>query len=296
MNIGQVRYFVTVYEEGSFSRAAKKLFVTVQATSKAIADLEREIGGALFERKSRGVEPTPLGAAFYRKAAPVMREFVELETFAQGSGAVPPEGGVLRLALCAPEFNGCKRVLANIAVLLKQRAGVDTSVHLTSRVKGMAELAEGALDALITIGTYESPDTDCIRLLMAPAGVCMLKRHPLADKDPISLADIAPYPVLLVKDAELTEVIYDLHRASGADLATERITTHEQFEDAFVKRDGVMFCVGLPALSDDDIVVHPLARADAAAVPVCLVSMKERKTPALRAAERFLASQAQALL
>ena len=40
MNIGQIRYFVAVYQAGSFSQAAKAQFITVQAVSKSIADLQ----------------------------------------------------------------------------------------------------------------------------------------------------------------------------------------------------------------------------------------------------------------
>lgn len=44
MNINQVKYFVTVYEQGSISTAARGHNVSAQAVSKAISDLEREYG------------------------------------------------------------------------------------------------------------------------------------------------------------------------------------------------------------------------------------------------------------
>ena len=64
LNIKQIRYFAAVVEHGSLSAAAKGQYVTVQAVSKAIADLERELGQSLFVRESRGVHPTPFGKAF----------------------------------------------------------------------------------------------------------------------------------------------------------------------------------------------------------------------------------------
>lgn len=89
MNIGQIRYFVAVYQAGSFSQAAKAQFITVQAVSKSIADLESEIGRELFERRSRGVEPTPFGTAFYQKAVNALVSFDELQAFATGQVEVP---------------------------------------------------------------------------------------------------------------------------------------------------------------------------------------------------------------
>ena len=58
MNIKQVKYFVGAVDKGSLSAAAKDLYVTVQAISKAIANLETELGGDLLERGCRGVKPT----------------------------------------------------------------------------------------------------------------------------------------------------------------------------------------------------------------------------------------------
>ena len=63
MNIKQITYLAAVIEHGSLSAAAKGQYVTVQAVSKAIADLERELGQSLFVRESRGVHPTPFGKA-----------------------------------------------------------------------------------------------------------------------------------------------------------------------------------------------------------------------------------------
>jgi DNA-binding transcriptional LysR family regulator len=65
---GQMLYFVTVVEEGQFTRAAEKLHIAQPALSKSIAQLEHRIGVRLLERHARGVALTPAGEAFYEKA------------------------------------------------------------------------------------------------------------------------------------------------------------------------------------------------------------------------------------
>jgi DNA-binding transcriptional LysR family regulator len=65
---GQLRYFVTVAEEGQMTRAAHKLHIAQPALSQAIAQLETELGLALLERHARGVTLTPAGEAFLPKA------------------------------------------------------------------------------------------------------------------------------------------------------------------------------------------------------------------------------------
>lgn len=68
----QLRYFVTVAEEGQITRAAKKLYIAQPALSQAIAQLEGELGLKLLERHARGVRLTAAGAAFLEKARAVV--------------------------------------------------------------------------------------------------------------------------------------------------------------------------------------------------------------------------------
>ena len=52
---GQLKYFVTVAEEGQITRAAKKLHIAQPALSQAIAQLESQLEVRLLERRARGV-------------------------------------------------------------------------------------------------------------------------------------------------------------------------------------------------------------------------------------------------
>ncbi len=65
---GQLRYFVTVAEEGQITRAARKLHIAQPALSQALAQLESELDIELFVRHPRGVTLTPAGRAFLVKA------------------------------------------------------------------------------------------------------------------------------------------------------------------------------------------------------------------------------------
>ncbi|HEX8363408.1 MAG TPA: LysR family transcriptional regulator [Longimicrobium sp.] len=68
MDFRHLRYFVAVTEEGSFTRAARRLFVAQPALSKQIHDLEGTIGARLLVRSARGVTLTAAGTELLRHA------------------------------------------------------------------------------------------------------------------------------------------------------------------------------------------------------------------------------------
>jgi DNA-binding transcriptional LysR family regulator len=68
VNLQQLRYFVAIADEGSFTRAAERLLVAQPSLSQQIKSLERELGGALLERLPKGVRLTTAGQAFMPEA------------------------------------------------------------------------------------------------------------------------------------------------------------------------------------------------------------------------------------
>lgn len=71
----KARYVYSVYIEGSFTRAAEKLYVSQPCLSKAIKELEEELGTPIFERGSGAVKPTELGLKYIKTA----EKIIELE-------------------------------------------------------------------------------------------------------------------------------------------------------------------------------------------------------------------------
>ncbi|MGI5958171.1 MAG: LysR family transcriptional regulator [Massiliimalia sp.] len=79
MNLMHLRYVVEVERTGSITRAAKNLFMGQPNLSKAVKELENEIGITLFKRTVRGAEPTEKGAEFLNYARAILSQIDELE-------------------------------------------------------------------------------------------------------------------------------------------------------------------------------------------------------------------------
>jgi DNA-binding transcriptional LysR family regulator len=77
MDVRQIQYFIRVFEERSFSRAAEKANVVQPALSMQVRRLEEELAAALFDRSPRGLEPTPAGRRLYELCVPIVRSIAE---------------------------------------------------------------------------------------------------------------------------------------------------------------------------------------------------------------------------
>ncbi|MFL9913189.1 LysR family transcriptional regulator [Paraburkholderia sp. RL17-337-BIB-A] len=74
MDLRQIQYFIALFEDGSVTRAAKRLNIVQPALSMQIAKLEEELHQQLFERGSHGMTPTAAGRLMYRLFLPIMRD------------------------------------------------------------------------------------------------------------------------------------------------------------------------------------------------------------------------------
>ncbi len=93
VSLRQIRSFIAVVEEGSFTEAAKREGATQSGMSQHVRQLEADLGVALFERQGREVTPTAAGKSYYAECVEVLRRLdlatrTIAKTYVQGSGPV----------------------------------------------------------------------------------------------------------------------------------------------------------------------------------------------------------------
>ena len=89
MELRQLRYFVAICEHGTFSKAAEKVFVAQSALSHQLAQLENELGAALFHRSRRGVALTEAGEIFHPHAVSILRQVDDARASVASIGDTP---------------------------------------------------------------------------------------------------------------------------------------------------------------------------------------------------------------
>lgn len=89
MDLRQLRYFVAIAEQGSFSRAAQVLNVAQPALSAHVRNMEADLGMQLLFRSAQGVVPTEAGATLLRNARLVIEQVAAAEAEVRGHAAEP---------------------------------------------------------------------------------------------------------------------------------------------------------------------------------------------------------------
>ena len=79
MRFLHLRYAVAVADTGSFTGAARKMFVSQPTVSAGVAEVERAVEFQIFTRTNTGAVLTPEGASFIKKARPVIAQMDLLE-------------------------------------------------------------------------------------------------------------------------------------------------------------------------------------------------------------------------
>jgi DNA-binding transcriptional LysR family regulator len=191
-SLRQIRYFLTVADLGSFTQAASALFVAQPALSRQIAQLEQDLGFALFEREPRGVRLTAAGTLFRDRVGSVEKL---LASAAEESGRLARgEGGVLRLRHSSSVPIGS--LMPAIERFLKEAPGARIDLDRVSSELQVTEVANDRAD----IGVVRfpvlrrDPAVNFIELPPEPLWVALPETHPLGASKRLALADLAAEP------------------------------------------------------------------------------------------------------
>jgi LysR family hydrogen peroxide-inducible transcriptional activator len=196
MELHQLRYFVSVVEVGSFTRAAKACYIAQPSLSLQIQKLEEELGQKLFERLGRGVRLTSAGKAFYSKAVSIVSAVAEARDSLQDP--IRLEQGQIRIG-----------AIPTIApYLLPRLVRVFTSRYPQAQVTVHEDFTEDLVNACVAgevdLGLLALPIDDervaVERLYSEELLVAMAARHPFVKKRRITLEELTRERFVLLSE------------------------------------------------------------------------------------------------
>ncbi|MCA0920686.1 LysR substrate-binding domain-containing protein [Pseudooceanicola nanhaiensis] len=191
----QIEYFVAVGEEGSIAQAAGKVNVSSPSISAAITQLEAEFGLQLFARKhAHGLALTQAGRQFLVQAKTLLAEADRL------NGLANEIIGRVR----GPLNVGCLLTFAQIVLPHLRRSFITRypDVQFRQFERDQQAIFDGLRNAELDIAlTYDleiPPDLEFVPLFDLPPYVMLPDNHDLANRRSISVAELAPYPMILL--------------------------------------------------------------------------------------------------
>jgi len=185
MDLFQLEVFLTVAREGSFSRAAGKLYRTQPAVSQAIRKLENEVGEPLFDRSSRDGSLTDSGRVLHDYAEKLLNLRVE----ARGALRELREMHKGKLAIAANEFT-CLYLLPVLAEFRRLYPMIKVTVHrsLASRIPDYV-LKHNAEVGVLSF----NPDEPLLRSVVVyrdELALVVHPRHPLASARQVTIKQL----------------------------------------------------------------------------------------------------------
>lgn len=237
-------YAIEIEKVGSITRAAQNLFMAQPNLSKAIKELENEVGFVIFERTATGVKPTEEGAEFLYYAKNITNQIGAIKRISLRIG-----NEKLKYKISIPRGSYIVDGFTSFISELKLEKGMEVTVNETNDIGTIRNVVDHGYN--IGIIRYQAVNEDYYMTMLKNNHlmyetlwtfeyvVVMSKKHPLADKEEISIEDLKEYTKITHGDIDLPHdkynnakkhnsrnVIYVYERGSQFDLLANVPTTY----------------------------------------------------------------------
>lgn len=246
MEIRVLRYFLAVAQERTISRAAAVLHLSQPTLSRQLSDLETELGVTLFDRGPREITLTPAGR-YLQERARAITQLVD-KTAENLQTPDPIISGTLDIG--AGESQGMQRLMNLASHLQQDYPGITLNLQSGDATTVEAQLNDGRLDFGVILGdrafthyhALKLPERDCW-------GVILPKTDPLAQRQAIRPQDLVGRPLIISKQAAMTDRFRDWWRNTASQMTIVG-TYNLIYNGQLLVRNGSCLALGLAKLVD----------------------------------------------
>jgi DNA-binding transcriptional LysR family regulator len=185
MDLRRLQYFVAVAEELHFGRAAARLHMTQPPLSRAIKQLETDLGCPLLHRSPTGVTLTPAGASLYDEARTLLAQADQAR--ARVAAAAGTDTITIGTLADSAEQAGTRLV----AAYRKRHPGIRVRIREVDFTDPTTGLRSGLVDVALTRTPFDDSGIETHILRSDPVGVVLRSDDPLAKHDNLRLDDLA---------------------------------------------------------------------------------------------------------
>ena len=200
MTLQQLKYVTTIANIGSISEAAKRLFVSQPSLTKAIKELEKEMGITIFDRTNKGITVSKEGERFLGYARQVLEQAALLEEQYKSQS-----GGKKQFSVSTQHYS----FAVNAFVELLKGAGIDqydVSLRETQTYEIIDDVAHMKSEiGLLYYNDFNRPVLEKLihtneltftELFTAHPHIFIGKNHPLSNKKVVSMDELEEYPYI----------------------------------------------------------------------------------------------------
>ena len=212
MTIQQLFYAITITESGSMNRAAETLYITQPSLTKAIKELENELGFSIFVRSGKGMLLTPEGREFIIYAKQVSQQYEILKDRFIGSAERKRRFGIStqHYSFAVKAFTEFVKDfdLAKYEFALRETMTRDVIDDVGSMKSDIGILFISEYNRKVIEKKLRDNDLHFTPLIDCKACVYITKSHPLADREEITMEDLEPYPCLTFEQGDGDPIYY----------------------------------------------------------------------------------------
>ena len=265
MTIQQCKYVIAIARLGSFTEAAKQLFIAQSGLSSSVKQLEAELGIKIFERSKNGVCLSTEGAEFLRFAEGLVSEseFI-IDNFRQSKEKN-------RLHISSQHYDFVADVFCEIikddaskrydySLCEKKTFEVISDVECGSVDIGILAIKDGDIDVMLRyLGKLGLSFFEIVR---ARAHAYMRTGHPLSNNKTVSYTELAHYPFISYVQGDNSNSVF---REEMSEFVTQErsiaISDRATLMNALMATDGYTTGTGImpSLLNDGRIISIPLS-------------------------------------
>lgn len=261
MELRHLRCFIAVAEELHFARAAERLHIEQSPLSRAIKELEADLGVRLFERTTRSTRLTWAGQVFLED---VRRVFTTIDQAkASVKAAATGYRGILRIALSDSVAQ------PRLAALLAQCRDEEPEVEIRLFEKPLSQQVKGLRSGLYDAGLAQTADVGK-GIIAEPVWsdalvVAVPARHPLLAHKRIPLDEVLRYPLVLCQlemcEGYCRQIETVLRAADTRPIVAEYVATLDLMMTLVTAGYGLGFASAsqIPVCRHQEVIARPLA-------------------------------------